>query len=873
MQSFKLIKSPNQESEDPNDIPHTSRAGMPGQHFFIELFQYAVGDTNKINGLSTQFLIDTGATYSIINCDTFTEIEKIQPLVVMPLEKSPLAANGHAMPMKGKVVIQSAFDVEYSGVIEHTVYVSDSPEARMNILGMDFLAKFGKFNLRNPMLILTVFPGKCVKLSPYLDEPFPYFSQVNSVELSQDLTIAPYSTRVLTLIAKNEDKHLFRKGTSFRLHRNVLDTGIYTYHVYCSHDESKYPLMLNNPNPKSITIRKGILGYTLLDFIQETTQTMSVIDNVAFIGFVKAFDSELNNDMHVCSTEPYIYSLTEIDSRNKLSEMAVSQNELATDFSNEVKSLQPQMPKLACDIKRKQLNEKFFSEFSPTEQTFLKNFDFSECDITDSELQHLLRVLIENNDVFSKFTYDVGKITQEFHVKLKKDAELRKQRPSKVPLHYRDRLEILLNELQRAGIIREMGSGVEMGSLSTNPIIILPKGDTVKLVIDARYLNSITDLSNYSWPLEPIKMLLTRLDGVYYTTSDLASAYNQVPLSEDTKKLTSFVVSGKQYMFERGFYGLCCLPNFFSRIMTIHFAEMIAKKQAITYIDDVILQAKTKSEMWKNLESYFKCLRSSGLKAAPNKTKLFLRKVQFLGHIVSDKGIQPFAKKVQDLKDLKSPENKRDVMRVLGSLGFYSTFIKNLHVDSKPFYELLRDDVPFKWTKEHEELFRNIKDRISETILAVPNPKYPFHIHVDSSSIGTGSILVQEVLSGKRIVSFNSRVFTKDEQKMSTLHRELCGIISALQTYEHFIIGSPHPIKIFCDHKPLLYLWARKVRLSHRFFRYQVIITQFTNLQITWTPGKNLAFPDLLSRNVSLKDLNGKQLAHKEIPKDIRFFN
>ena len=106
-------------------------------------------------------------------------------------------------------------------------------------------------------------------------------------------------------------------------------------------------------------------------------------------------------------------------------------------------------------------------------------------------------------------------------------------------------------------------------------------------------------------------------------------------------------------------------------------------------------------------------------------------------------------------------------MRILGSLGFYSTFIKNLHVDSKPFYELLRDDVPFKWTKEHEELFRNIKDRISEeTILAVPNPRYPFHIHIDSSSIGTGSILVQEFPSGKRIVSFNSRVFTKDELKM-----------------------------------------------------------------------------------------------------------
>ena len=112
----------------------------------------------------------------------------------MPLEKSPLAPHGHAMPLKGKVVIQSAFDVENSCVIEHTVYVSDAPEVRMNILGMDLLAKFGGFiNLRNPMLILTVFPSKCVKLSPYLYKHFPYFSQVNYVELSQDLTIAPYS--------------------------------------------------------------------------------------------------------------------------------------------------------------------------------------------------------------------------------------------------------------------------------------------------------------------------------------------------------------------------------------------------------------------------------------------------------------------------------------------------------------------------------------------------------------------------------------------------------------------------------------------------------------------------------------------------------
>ena len=96
---------------------------MSGQHFHLELLQYAFGDKNKNNGLSTQLLIDTGATCSIINSETFTEINKIQPLIVTPLEKSPLAANGHAMPMKGKITIQCAFDVEYSCVIEHGLCV------------------------------------------------------------------------------------------------------------------------------------------------------------------------------------------------------------------------------------------------------------------------------------------------------------------------------------------------------------------------------------------------------------------------------------------------------------------------------------------------------------------------------------------------------------------------------------------------------------------------------------------------------------------------------------------------------------------------------------------------------------------------------
>ena len=99
---------------------------------------------------------------------------------------------------------------------------------------------------------------------------------------------------------------------------------------------------------------------------------------------------------------------------------------------------------------------------------------------------------------------------------------------------------------------------------------------------------------------------------------------------------------------------------------------------------------------------------------------------------------------------------------------------------------------------------------------------------------------------------------------MSTLHRELCGIVSASQTYEHYIIGSPFPMNLYCEHKPILHLWGRKGQLSHWFFRYQVIITKFKILTIIRTPGSKLAFPDILSRNVTREEYQKHQLKHKK---------
>ena len=116
--------------------------------------------------------------------------------------------------------------------------------------------------------------------------------------------------------------------------------------------------------------------------------------------------------------------------------------------------------------------------------------------------------------------------------------------------------------------------------------------------------------------------------------------------------------------------------------MTIHFDPLIKKKQAITYIDNTIMQSQNKNKMFTIINEDHTLLRKARLKAASEKTFFFLKKVKFLGHIISPEGIQPIAKRVEYLKNLESPERKRDIMKVLCCLGFYSCYLKNLYVDS-----------------------------------------------------------------------------------------------------------------------------------------------------------------------------------------------
>ena len=105
-------------------------------------------------------------------------------------------------------------------------------------------------------------------------------------------------------------------------------------------------------------------------------------------------------------------------------------------------------------------------------------------------------------------------------------------------------------------------------------------------------------------------------------------------------------------------------------------------------------------------------------------------------------------------------------------MGFYSTYIINFHVDTKNLYELANSNEKIRWLPSHKEVLQKLKDKFCPyKTNAIPNVNFPFHIHADSSNVGTGCILIQDLPEGNRIVSAKLRFFGKAEQKMSTQHR------------------------------------------------------------------------------------------------------
>ena len=82
-----------------------------------------------------------------------------------------------------------------------------------------------------------------------------------------------------------------------------------------------------------------------------------------------------------------------------------------------------------------------------------------------------------------------------------------------------------------------------------------------------------------------------------------------------------------------------------------------------------------------------------------------LLKVKFLGYEIGYNTIKPIHSKIAAIHKIPSPTGIVTLMSFIGALNFYLKFIEKLHINLKPFYDLLYENTPWKRTDEHDCLF------------------------------------------------------------------------------------------------------------------------------------------------------------------------
>ena len=120
-------------------------------------------------------------------------------------------------------------------------------------------------------------------------------------------------------------------------------------------------------------------------------------------------------------------------------------------------------------------------------------------------------------------------------------------------------------------------------------------------------------------------------------------------------------------------------------------------------------------------------LREHQLYAKFSKCEFWLKKVPFLGHILSEEGISVDPSKVQEVLDWKAPTSVHEVRSFLGLAGYYRRFIPDFSKIAKPMTKLLQKDVKFVWTKECDVAFTTLRHLLTTApVLAQPDIEKPF---------------------------------------------------------------------------------------------------------------------------------------------------
>ena len=111
-------------------------------------------------------------------------------------------------------------------------------------------------------------------------------------------------------------------------------------------------------------------------------------------------------------------------------------------------------------------------------------------------------------------------------------------------------------------------------------------------------------------------------------------------------------------------------------------------KFVVVFIDDILIYSETAEEHEEHLRVVLLRLREHKLYAKFSKCEFWLKKVPFLGHVLSENGISVDPSKVQEVMDWKAPTSVHEVQSFLGLAGYYRRFIPDFSKISKPMMRM-----------------------------------------------------------------------------------------------------------------------------------------------------------------------------------------
>lgn len=307
---------------------------------------------------------------------------------------------------------------------------------------------------------------------------------------------------------------------------------------------------------------------------------------------------------------------------------------------------------------------------------------------------------------------------------------------------------------------------------------IIPKANgSPRLVINYIPLNLVTRRNSYTLP--NIVDIINNLQGKnYLSTMDCTSGFYQINVDWRDRHKTAFSTSCGNFQSRRCPFGAKNSGAVFQDNMDRIFMDGLLTR-CVVYVDDILVFGRNRQEHDENLEWVLNRCAEYNVKLKLDKCEFAKTEVKYLGYLVSGTEIKPIPSKVDKIRDIRPPTNKKELQSLLGKLNFYSRFIKNYSKHLEPIRSLLSNDRDYQWTEKQQTSLNKIIAHLSSCSPQALPPIFDhkfIHLHIQSDSIE--AILVTD--DGK-IVRRTSRLLSTAEINYSFTEKQLLAVVLALK--------------------------------------------------------------------------------------------